>query len=54
MGATRARELQEAVRQQRLTLSKVPGEHNPADLFTNGMSTDRTAHLMGILGYRYL
>ena len=43
--------MQEAVREKRLTLSKVPGEHNPADLFTKGLPADRVAHLMGLLGY---
>ena len=46
--------MQEAVREKRLSLSKVPGEHNPADLFTKGLPADRMVHLMRLLGYRYL
>ena len=46
--------MQDAIKQKKLTLNKVPGEHNPADLFTKGLSADRTAYLMKLLNFHYL
>ena len=45
--------MQEAIKAGRISVDKFPGEHNPADLFTKGISEDRTAYLMEVLGYRY-
>ena len=46
--------MQETIKAGRMSLDKVAGEHNPADLFTKGLSEERVAYLMDMLGYRYL
>ena len=46
--------MQEAVKRGEIRLNKVPGEHNPADLYTKGLAADRIRHLMTTLGYHYL
>ena len=46
--------MQEAIRAGRVSVDRVPGEHNPADFFTNRLSEDRIAYLTEMLGYRYL
>ena len=46
--------MQEAIKAGRMSLDSVPGEHSPADLFTKGLSEDRIAYLMEMLGYCYL
>ena len=46
--------MQAAIKGRRLALDKVAGEHNPADLFTKGLSADRIEYLMDIMGYSYL
>ena len=43
--------LQDAVRQKRLTVAKVAGTANPADLMTKGLAADRIRYLLDLLGY---
>ena len=47
--------VQQAVRSKRIDLRKVPGEENPADLYTKYLpSRERVAKLVELMGCRYL
>ena len=46
--------LQDARRKGEIIMLKVPGEHNPSDLYTKVLSADRIRHLMGLMGYHFL
>jgi hypothetical protein len=47
--------VQQAVRSKRIDLRKVPGEENPADLYTKYLpSRERVSKLVGLMGCRYL
>jgi hypothetical protein len=46
--------VQAAVRQKRLAMDGVPGEHNPAGSFAKGLSADRMMYLMSSMGYSHL
>ncbi len=47
--------IQQAVRTGRVTVRKVKGEHNPADLFTKHIPVhDKVLQLVGLFGCRYL
>jgi hypothetical protein len=42
------------IKESRLALDEVAGEHNPTDLSMKGLSADRIAYLMDMMGYSYL
>jgi hypothetical protein len=45
--------IQDAVKQGRIRMKKVPGEHNCADLMTKDLSAERMTYLMNLIGYRF-
>ena len=45
--------LQDLAREGRVTYKKVPGDQNPSDLMTKGLSHERICLLMRLLGFEY-